>query len=386
MGRDRRRVLVTDDAYVAGLAAVRALRAAGYEPWVATVGGISYAGRSRATAGTVAVPDPGVDSEGFLRELATVVQRLDVAAILPGTDAAVTALAGQGSRFGDGVALGTCDPQVVRRATDKVELRRLAGRVGLGSPPTVAVDPGHEAEHRAELTFPAVVKPPESWPEDHRGERSRVFARRVDSFDQLRDELRGRAGTGWLVQPFLSGQLYGIAGVAWEGRLICSLHQLSRRIHPPDCGGSALAETVPADPALERAVAGLVEQLGWSGLFQLQLIRTGRTVHAIDFNPRIYGSLSLALAAGLNLTAVWVELLLGGEPRAGGYRYRPGVYYRAEEKDLRSLAAAVRSRQGLAALREYRPRRSTVHAVFSVGDPRPLLASLEKVRRALSVR
>jgi hypothetical protein len=51
-----RRVLVVDDGGTAGLAAVRALRAAGFEPWVVPRRPRSYAARSRAAAG---VGDPG---------------------------------------------------------------------------------------------------------------------------------------------------------------------------------------------------------------------------------------------------------------------------------------------------------------------------------------
>src|SRR5204863_7896517 len=53
--RETRRVLVEDrDGGTAALAAVRALRAAGFEPWVSR--GDGYAARSRAVAG---VGDPG---------------------------------------------------------------------------------------------------------------------------------------------------------------------------------------------------------------------------------------------------------------------------------------------------------------------------------------
>ena len=48
------------------LAAVRALRAAGYTTWLATSERGTYADKSRATAGTEWVPDPAVDGEGFV--------------------------------------------------------------------------------------------------------------------------------------------------------------------------------------------------------------------------------------------------------------------------------------------------------------------------------
>src|SRR5581483_7460926 len=47
------RVLLPDDDFTAVLAAVRALRKGGYEPWLAMSVPSAFAARSRATAGTV---------------------------------------------------------------------------------------------------------------------------------------------------------------------------------------------------------------------------------------------------------------------------------------------------------------------------------------------
>ncbi len=79
-------VLLVGDAYYSVLAAVRALRQAGYTPWLAVGEPGTYAARSRATAGTVLVPNPTFDREGFVRELAAAASRLSVAAVLPSAE------------------------------------------------------------------------------------------------------------------------------------------------------------------------------------------------------------------------------------------------------------------------------------------------------------
>src|SRR3712207_9373731 len=69
-------ILLADNNDYGVLAVVRALRAAGYEPWLAINDANSYAARSRTTAGTVPVLDPSFDGEGFVHELAAAAVRI----------------------------------------------------------------------------------------------------------------------------------------------------------------------------------------------------------------------------------------------------------------------------------------------------------------------
>ena len=120
--------------------------------------------------------------------------------------------------------------------------------------------------------------------------------------------------------------------------------------------------------------------LGWSGLFQAQFVRTpGGEHYLIDLNPRPNGSLTLAVAAGLNLPGIWLSLLLGRRPYVDGYRV--GVRYRHEEKDALAQAQMLVDGELLGALRGFVPRRDTTHAIFSLRDPMPLLTSAKKLGR-----
>ena len=115
-------------------------------------------------------------------------------------------------------------------------------------------------------------------------------------------------------------------------------------------------------------------RLTWRGLFQVQFLEAAGRKYMIDINPRIYASLALANAAGRNLAAIWIDLLLGRPPRLEPYRV--GIRYRCEELDARALVAAVASGRVGPALRGALPRRKTVHAVFAPSDPLPFLTSL----------
>lgn len=368
-------ILLADNNNYGVLAVVRALRAAGYEPWLAVNDARTYATRSRAVAGTVPVPDPDLDGEGFVRELAAAAARLSAAAVLPTADAHLMALAGHEDDFA-GAVLGAPSRQGVEWATDKELLVGLSATARLRTPPTIKVMRG-DAEALGEFGFPAILKPLRSRTKNLDGTVSACHARYVLA-EQAEVAVKDIPDEGALAQPYTPGRLIGISGVSWNGELVCALHQISTRIWPLPCGGSAYAETIPPDHELERGVGRILRSIGWSGLFQAQFIRGAHGEHyLIDFNPRVYGSLALAVAAGLNLPGIWVDLLLGRRSRVGGYRI--GARFRHEERDMRVLAHMLVSGEHLDALRGCMPRRGTAHAIFSTRDPAPLLTSVGKL-------
>ena len=143
-------------------------------------------------------------------------------------------------------------------------------------------------------------------------------------------------------------------------------------------GITAYAKTIPPNAELEQGVGHIMKVLGWSGLFEMEFRRTPRgESYLIDLNPRIYGSLALAVAAGLNLPAIWIDLLLGKEPRLGDYRV--GMCFRQEENDVRALTWMLMNGQFKGVLQGLMPRCGTAHGIFSLHDPMPLFTSVAKL-------
>lgn len=375
------RLLVTGGEAKSVLAAVRALRSAGYEPWVAATLKGAYAARSRAVGGVIPVPDPALDREGFVGRVADAAERLSVAAVLPGTESALIALSQNREAFSPSVTLGTPPPETVQRATDKRSLAGLADTVGLATPPTFELYRDELTSRGRDLRYPAVVKPLRSETPTKSGELRHDVPRRIETAGDLQRVLDPIEADAWLVQPYLSGSLYAISGFVWQGEIVCALHQDAHRVWPTDCGSSSYAETVVADHGLEEGVAGLLRAIGWSGIFQVQFLKRGERAYLIDLNPRFYLSLAMTVAAGHDLPAIWVEYLLGRRPKIPPYRV--GVRFRDEETDYRALYRAFAAGERWSAIKGLLPRRHTVHAVASVRDPSPTAESFAKLRRLL---
>jgi predicted ATP-grasp superfamily ATP-dependent carboligase len=363
------------------LATVRALRAAGYAPWLAVSQLGTFAARSRATVGTVLVPDAAIDSEGFVREFAAAAGRLSVAAVLPGEDSHLLALADHEADF-PGTALGVPSRGNVEQALNKDLLPELASAAKLLTPPTVKVVRGG-GEALDTFDFPAIIKPLRSWMWNRDGTMAPYRASYVPGREQAEEVLKNLPGGEGLVQPYIPGPNVSISGVSWKGKVVCAVHHISKRLWPLTSGVTAYAKTIAPDAELEQGVGYLLRAIGWSGLFEVEFKRDRRGEHyLIDLNPRIYGSLTLAVAAGLNLPGIWVNLLLDRQPNIGGYNI--GVRFRQEEKDARALAQMMLVKgERLRALRGFVPRRGTTHAIFSLRDPMPLLTSATKLAKWL---
>jgi len=371
------RVLVTGGDHTGPLAAVRALRAAGYEPWVGATSRRAYAARSRAAAGTIVLPYSGSEPAAFCERLGGALGQLGLAVVIPGTEEDLIAI----SRSPNAMlrsAAGLPGLDVVLRITDKTALYRQAAELGLQVPGTKVIDRDGIVEVSA-AEFPLIVKPIRSARALAGGDLIRTDARLITSRDQLRSLIDDLEDGGWLVQSQLGGRLGAVCGVALGGQVVSVVHQVSRRVWPPGVGVSAFAETVPADSELEADVARLIDALRWSGIFQAQFIHDDHGPHLIDVNPRVYGSLALATAAGVNLPGIWAALVTGSQVEPTTYQV--GVRYRSEELDLRALLHLAVHGRPLAAWKGVLPRRHTTHSVLALSDPAPGLTSLGKLGR-----
>lgn len=339
------RVLVTDlvnGRSRSAVAAVRALAQAGYAPIVTVTGHRSPAAASRDCAGVVRVPPPSPNGR-YAQFVGHELSGHDYVAVLPASDGALLALGLPGADL-----------------VDKSTLPAKAASVGLSMPRTRRFDsPAALAAAAGQLEYPLVIKPVIK-----AGTASP--SRRIDSPAAL-VAVAGSLSGAVVVQPFLDGRMRAVAGVMHEGRLLALVHQAYVRTWPADCGVASAAVTTDPDADLESRLARLLS--AHSGVFQVQLI--GRWL--IDVNPRVYGSLPLAVAAGANLPAIACSAAEGRVQEL--VRARPGVRYRWTEGDLRRLMVARRRKElGLLELaRALSPRRGTAHSVESLRDPGPLL-------------
>jgi len=264
--------------------------------------------------------------------------------------------------------------QVLETATDRLAQARIGELAGLAPPKTV---PAAEAR-LGDPSQSFVIKA--RWPRLHLTDSgwSRLETS-IGSGDEARqwiDEI-ARAGGQAIVQEPVSGPLSSMTVLTGsDRRLIAQVQQQSTRIWPPAAGTSTRASTVAVDPDLSRRVLAFLDALDWHGLAQLQFLSgTDGVRRLIDFNPRFYGSLSLAIGAGVDFPSLWADAATG-RPPSRPVTGRTSVRYQWLGGDLRR---ALRERRG-GLVRDLggslRWGASAVWPVWSLRDPAPAVQSV----------
>jgi hypothetical protein len=107
-----------------------------------------------------------------------------------------------------------------------------------------------------------------------------------------------------LVQPLLTGVGEGLFGLAGPGGVQAwSAHRRVRMVNPQGSGSSA-CRTIHVDSELAAAAGRMLAQIGWRGLFMVELLRdTDGTPWFMELNGRSWGSMALARRCGLEYPA-----------------------------------------------------------------------------------
>jgi len=378
-------VLLTDGNERTALAAARSLVRAGWDVGVAAGGRkLSLAGVSRGVRRFRLSTDPFVDPAGYAAEVGDLVRRFEVRVVLPVTDASVEAILGGRQHIPASAVMPFPDLETYRAASNKAEILAAARDAGLAVPETILIEHADEALPDRDF-FPAVLKP-------HRsviGGR-RFGAQFVKTADQCRIALRELAGLAFpvLLQRRIRGPGEGLFVLRWDGRVIAEFAHRRLREKPPEGGVSVYRESIALDSELAAAGRRLLEELNWQGVAMIECKRddnSGRHVF-MEINGRLWGSLQLAIDAGVDFPRLLVSCALGRRVPPVT-QYRVGVRSRWFWGEVDHLYLQLRNGGGLtgklAALRDFLRdgfrRKSTREEIWRWRDPAPfLLESLQQ--------
>jgi predicted ATP-grasp superfamily ATP-dependent carboligase len=350
------------------LAACRGLHLGGYRVVAAGRSRAAVALWSRYPAARALHPDPSADPGGFVDAVAAIAQRHRCSLVLPGTDPSLTVLSRQRDRLPGTVRLALPGDDAVGRALDKRLLLEAAGEAGFEVPESRVCKTSQDAAAAmAELGWPVLIKPVSS---AHTTGGS-VERRNTAIAFRPRDIPPGDIPV--IVQRHLPGHVLSLGGVMHEGSLIAVAVSRYERTWPALAGAACFSETIAAPESLTGACAQLLNAIGWSGLFEIELVENCASPALIDLNPRPYGSMAVAIAAGANLPAILCDALTARAPDRAVVA-RSGVRYRWEDAELRHALRQLRAGRTRAAMRQLGPQRGVVHAHASAADPAPLAA------------
>ncbi len=138
-----------------------------------------------------------------------------------------------------------------------------------------------------------------------------------------------------------------------------------RRIRekPPSGGVSVYRESIAADAGLVARSRALLDRFSWQGvaMIEFKVDEATGTPYLMEINGRFWGSLQLAVDAGVDFPALLIALAQGENPPPVT-RYRPGVRSRWWLGDVDHLLARIRRTSAELALPPGAPSR--LRAIF----------------------
>lgn len=332
-------VLVLDGQQRSALATVRALGRRGVPVWVGESRADCLAGRSRYCRGTVVLPSPEREPDRYVGAVADVMRDKGLGVLLPMTDITTATLLRERERLGN-VALPCPSFATYDALSNKYRLFQKARALGLDMPQTVFFDdPSELTPSAVPFEYPVVLKPAYSRVRLPQGWLS-TAVRFAHSFDELQVMVRAAEWLGhcpFMVQAYMEGEGQGLFALYDRGRPVVLFCHRRLREKPPSGGVSVLCESAPVDPRLRASAERLLGDVGWHGvaMVELKVSRDG-TPYLMEVNGRFWGSLQLAVDAGVDFPYLAYQLANGEQPVAPE-DYRVGVRSRWLMGDLDRL-------------------------------------------------
>lgn len=391
------RVLVTDGDQRAALAVVRSLGRAGYEVSVCAVRPSSIAGASRYSSGSYKVADPLRHSESFLSDLENLVVATRADVLIPISEAALLLVLPNRKRFNCAIPFSAAS--AFDQVCDKRKVLEMARQHGITVPDQVEiVKPTGISRLDDDLPFPLVIKPSRSVA-GQEGNRIRTGVAYAANEKDLREKLNHIPQDAYpvLLQQRIGGAGFGISVLVWEGKLVAAFAHQRIREKPPSGGVSVLREGISLDENLLSRSLALLRDFKWQGvaMVEYKLDADSGIPYLMEINGRFWGSLQLAIDAGVDFPNLLVQLALGAHP-VPVTTYKTGVRSRWEWGDFdHFLTTMLHSSASISTPALPEPRRFAAIAEFIRGfdrknraevfrrdDPRPFFReSIDWFRR-----
>ena len=323
------RVLVTDGDERAALAVTRALGQHHVEVIVGSETERSLAAASKYCTRSFAYPSPYTSASSYVECLLDTVRRECVEAVFPISDIAMHVIGPKKAEFEKYTAMPIPDYKMFESISDKYGLMRQAMALGIPVPETIFVPDGKVDGILDQLaSFPVVVKPGCSLVK-HKDGWQKTSVQYADNADDLIDLYRRHQyllGPS-LIQRRVVGQGKGLFVLMKQGVPLGMFAHRRLREKPPSGGVSVLRESIPLDKVLTDPALRLLQRANWHGVAMVEFKedQSSRVPLLMEVNGRFWGSLQLAIDAGIDFPWLLLQMAKGQHVNVPENSYRCGV-------------------------------------------------------------
>ena len=190
----------------------------------------------------------------------------------------------------------------------------------------------------------------------------------------------------FFIQQYIDGYGCGIAGVFFEGDPVAVGGHIRLRESFATGGVSTYCESKIHKEAMRYALM-LMKELKWTGIAMIEF-KVGRDgiPFFMELNPRIWGTIPLYIASGINIPVIAYELFINGRLNFD-YRFREGIKMRFLVEDFHAI---ITQYGGIRRIKElikvFLEIPKVKEGIFDIRDPMPFLMQIaymitKKIRR-----
>jgi len=353
-------VLVTDGDQRSALAVTRSLGRKGVAVLVGEQHAGSLTSASRYCAREFVYPSPSREPSAFKQALIDAASRKEFRILIPMTDVTCTLVADIKADLEQHVKVALPDRDIFDKAVDKGKLVQLAQSIGVPVPETIFVnDIDLLPEIAKGLTYPVVLKPTRSRLLTDNGwvTGSVTYAYNPDELVEKFRAIHEKVPFP-MIQERVDGPGAGLFLLFADGEPLAVFAHQRIREKPPSGGVSVYREAVEADEATVDSACKLLKALNWNGvaMVEFKIDRRDGSAKLMELNGRFWGSLQLAIDAGVDFPYLLYQVIEGKHPVKVA-DYHSGVKTRWLLGDLDHLLIIWTSRRQKLSLPEGHPGR-----------------------------
>ena len=115
-----------------------------------------------------------------------------------------------------------------------------------------------------------------------------------------------------IIQKYVRGEDWGLNVLCRDGEIVAHTTQRNL-VHEGNVFGTPIGLTITPNEELLKTVAGLLKELNWNGVANLDFrrVESSNSFLLVDFNPRFWGSLIASTLAGVNFPLLTCLMALG---------------------------------------------------------------------------
>ena len=237
----------------------------------------------------------------YLTYLEQLLERTSVGVLITSSDATIGLIRQHREHLEQRVRIALAREPALGIAVSKERTLEVAKQLGVGVPRGVKVKAMGEVEAALrEIGLPAVVKPVQSWDEQHNKSMKSELVTTPEEARRAVEKLT-RFGGATLFQQFLSGRRESLSFFYAQGEIYARFAFWGKRTQPPLGGSYVLRQSMAFPPDSGEQAERLVREIGLEGYCQVEFRRdsVGKP-YLMEINSRLNLGIEFAVRAGVD--------------------------------------------------------------------------------------